>query len=271
VTSKTPDTCVALCVLVLLAAIGCAPSTPITSDGAPTDSEDTSTLGTSAVDGQIIDLSGAPVVAVFVTISDDYCVPDRSSATGSFTVEKVKDGSQRVITYGETASNGWFASVVLPIDIAGDTTLVDPVQVPRLDERHPIDLATNEQQVIVSGDGLRLFVEPGTLTLAPFFEDEILVARVPIAAVPPFVPPGVELLDLHVLHPIRSTFEPPAAIQFPPNPELTPGTPVIFHSLDYDTGLLAPVATGIVNAEGAPVTNPGEGIPELTWIGVSLE
>jgi hypothetical protein len=257
--------------VVVLAAIGCAPSTPITAEGAPTDAEDTNELGTSTVEGQIIDLSGAPAVELFVTISDEYCVPDRTSASGLFTVEKVKDGSQRLITYGETASNGWFASVVLPVDVAGSTTLEEPIQLPRLDERYPIDLAANEQQVIVSGDGLRLVVEPGTLTLAPFFENEILVARVPVTAAPPFVPPGVELLDLHVLHPIRSTFEPPAAIQLPPNPELTPGTPVVFHSLDYDTGLLTPVANGIVNAEGAPVTNPGEGIPELTWIGVSLE
>jgi hypothetical protein len=97
------------------------------------------------------------------------------------------------------------------------------------------------------------------------------VARVPVAMAPSFVPEGVELLDLHVLHPIRSRFEPPAAIEFPPNPELAPGTAVIFHGLDYDTGLLTPVASGTVNADGAPVTDPGQGIPELTWIGVSLK
>lgn len=256
--------------VVLLVAIGCAPNTSSTSEGAPA-SEDTNALGTATVDGQILDLSGAPAVELFVTISDEYCVPDRTSASGAFSVERVKEGSQRLITYGETASNGWFASVVLPIDVAGDNTVVDPVHVPRLDERYSIDPLAQNQQVITSGAGLRLVIEPGTLTLAPFFEPEILVARVPVAAAPPFVPAGVELLDLHVLHPIRSRFEPPAAIQFPPNAELAPGTAITFHALDYDTGLLTPVASGTVNAEGAPATNPGEGIPELTWIGISLE
>ena len=55
-----------------------------------------------------------------------------------------------------------------------------------------------------------------------------------------------------------------------PDPELTPGASATFYSLDYDTGTLTPVAEGTVNAEGAPITNPGQGIPELTWIGVAI-
>lgn len=258
---------------VLALLLGCLPSTssPSGATDSATGSDDPTELGTRAVTGEVIDLSGAPVVDVVVTVSDEVCVPDRSSTNGSFTIEKVKDGPQRVIVYGETAPDGPFASVVVPIDVAGDTTLADPIRVPHLDERHPIDPLAQAQQVINSDDGLRLVIEPGTLTLAPFFAPEILVARVPVAMAPPFIPDGVELLDLHVLHPIRSHFEPPAAIQFPPNPELSPGTAVIFHSLDYDTGLLTPVANGTVNADGVPVTDPGQGIPDLTWIGVSLK
>jgi hypothetical protein len=258
---------------VLAVLFGCLPSTssPSGATDSATGSDDPTELGNRAVAGEVIDLSGAPVVDVVVTVSDEVCVPDRSSASGSFTIEKVKDGPQRVIVYGETAPAGPFASVVMPIDVAGDTTLPDPIRVPHLDERHPIDPLAQAQQVINSGDGLRLVIEPGTLTLAPFFAPEILVARVPVAMAPPFIPDGVELLDLHVLHPIRSRFEPPAAIEFPPNPELAPGTAVIFHGLDYDTGLLTPVASGTVNADGVPVTDPGQGIPELTWIGVSLK
>jgi hypothetical protein len=253
--------------------LGCVPSTGSSSSATQTatTADEPTELGTRTVMGEVIDLSGAPVVYVVVTVSDEVCVPDRSSASGSFTIERVKDGSQRLIVYGETASDGPFASVVVPIDVVGDTTRADPIRVPHLDERHPIDPLAQVPQVITSGDGLRLVIEPGTLTLAPFFEPEILVARVPVTAAPSFVPEDVELLDLHVLHPIRSRLEPPAAIEFPPNPALAPGTAVTFHALDYDTGLLTPVASGTVNTDGAPVTDPGEGIPELTWIGVSLE
>lgn len=264
-------------VLIVAAVSACAPgvnapgTTGDASGPSSTDTNSTEELGTSVVRGRVADLSGQAIIDMFVTVSDDYCVPDRTSTTGAFVVERVQDGSQRLITYGETASNGTFASVVLPILVEGDTTVANTVSVPRLDETHPVDLESTEVQTITSSDGLELELQPGSLTFAPFFEAEILVARVPVSDAPAFVPQEVELHDLFVLHPIRSTFDPPAPLRFPPDPELTPGTSVSFYSLDYDTGLLTPVATGVVNDEHAPVTSPGQGLPELTWVAVAID
>ena len=97
------------------------------------------------------------------------------------------------------------------------------------------------------------------------------MARVPVDLAPPVAPEDVELLDLFVLHPILSPLDPPAPISFPEDTELAPGTRVVFHALDYELGRLVPVATGEVGEDGRPASDDGQGIPELTWIGMSLQ
>lgn len=235
-----------------------------------TESRETGVLGSSVVSGRVTSLEGVPVTDLFVSVSDEYCVPGRTSHSGEFLVEQVNDGPQRLITYGETATNGDYASVVFPVVVGGDTALAETLLVPSLTEKHPINLDSSQLQTVVSTEGLELDIEPGALTLAPFFEPEVLVARVLVEDAPPFVPEGVDLVDLHVLHPIRSTFEPPARLRLPANPALPPGSSVKFHSLDYDTGQLVEVASGTVGDDGIAATDEGQGIPELTWIGVSL-
>ena len=91
-----------------------------------------------------------------------------------------------------------------------------------------------------------------------------------MAQAPAFVPDGVALVDLFVLHPILSTIDPPASVTFPADTGLAPGTSVVFHSLDYDTGQLVAVATGVVDADGRPASAEGLGLAELTWVGLSV-
>ena len=74
-------------------------------------------------------------------------------------------------------------------------------------------------------------------------------------------------VDLFVLHPILSTIDPPATARFPAG-ALPPGTPVTFHALDYESGLLVEVGAGTVDSTGRPQIETG-GIPELTWVGVT--
>jgi hypothetical protein len=224
-----------------------------------------------SVVGQVVDLERNPVVDLFVTVSTEFCIPDRTDGEGGFEVGSVTDGPKRLITYGETASNGLFASVVFDFDAAGEVRLADPVVVPALVERYPVDPDSLEEQSIESEDGLELKMAPGALELAPFAPDEVQIARVPIEDAPPFVPDGVTLADLFVLHPIRSTLDPPASVVFPEVSGASPGAAVVFFALDYETGQLRAVATGSVNDQNRPATHEGEGIPELTWIGIALE
>ena len=254
-------------VLALVLACTGTPHADSAANGEDTAGDSAEAAGFS-VSGQVLDLDDQPVVDVFVTVSTEYCIPDRTAEDGSFTVGDVDAGDKRLITYGETAENGLFASVVFPFEASDTVTFDDPVLAPALTETWPLDPTIDQQ--IETDDGLSLTISADSLSLAPFAPEELQVARVPVARTPPMVPEGVTLLDVFVLHPIQSTLDPPAPVAFPGNTELSEGQAVAFWSLDYDTGLMAQVATGTVDAEGRPVTADGEGLVELTWVGVAL-
>jgi len=223
------------------------------------------------VGGVISDLEGEPVIDVFVTVSTEFCIPDRTNEDGSFEVQEVVAGPKRLITYGETASSSLVASVSFAFEAQAAHVFGAPIQLPLLDETWPLDEEALDEQVITTSAGLTLTIAVGALDLAPFAPSELQVARVPLAATPDFVPEGVELVDLFVLHPILSTLDPPASIAFPNDTGLSPGTRVRFYTLDYEAGLLTTVATGLVDEQGRATTDAGQGIPELTWVGLSLE
>lgn len=258
--------------LAVLGSLGCGRGAA--AGPGPTDNASASTksepLGTSTLRGRLLDLQGRPVVGVLVTASDEFCVPGRTDGDGRFLVEGLRDGPVRLVTYGETGGGERYASVVVAVEILGDTQLGAPVRVPKLTERHPIDPSADTEQVVRASDGFELTIAPGSLSLAPFFAPEILIAAVPLDRAPTIVPAGVEIVDLHVLHPIGSTLEPPAPVRVP-GVGLADGTRITFHALDYQTGLLAPVASGSVDPGGVARTSPGQGIPELTWIAISVD
>ena len=116
-----------------------------------------------AVGGRIADLGGEPVVDVFVTVSTEFCIPDRTDDDGAVEVTKVSPGAKRLSTYGETAVDGLFASVVFAFDADETTVFADPVLAPALTEVHPVDPNAAEEQVIESIDGLSLTVPAGSL------------------------------------------------------------------------------------------------------------
>lgn len=222
------------------------------------------------VGGVITELDGEPVTDVFVTVSTEFCIPDRTDAGGAFEIREVVAGPKRLITYGETASSSLVASVSFAFEAEAAHVFRTPIQLPRLQETWPLDEEADDEQVITTDEGLTLTIPVGALKLAPFAPSELQVARVPLEAAPGFVPQGTELVDLFVLHPILSTLDPPAAVSFPSDTGLAVGTRVGFHALDYELGQLVSVAEGTVGEDGRPRTDHGQGIPELTWIGLSV-
>ena len=223
------------------------------------------------VSGRAENLEEKAPIGMLVTVSGEYCVPDDTDAAGAFFVEGVERGDKRLISYGETASNGLFASVALPISVTQDLELDFTVLSPALSERYPVDTSGQEPIKVESLDGLLLEFQADSLTIAPFMPAEIQVARIPLEKTPAFVPEGVSLDGLFVLHPIRSTFDTAATLAFPPLDNVEAGTSLVFYTLDYDTGWLKEVASGTIDTDGRPRTNPGEGIFELTWVGIALE
>jgi hypothetical protein len=223
-----------------------------------------------SVTGSITDLGGQPIIDLFVTVSTAYCIPDRTDDSGAFEVREVRTGSKRLVTYGDTASNGLVASVSFSFDADEAIDFGSPIALPRLEETWPLSEQADEEQIVTTSDGLTLTIPAGALDIAPFAPAELQVARVPVQSAPDFVPDGIDLFDLFALHPLLSTLSPPASVMFPNDTDLPPGTRVQFHALDYEAGVLTPVASGTIDESGHPTTDAGQGIPELTWVGVSL-
>jgi hypothetical protein len=240
-------------------------------DGHEPPPADTDEESAFSVSGVITDLDGGPVVDVFVTVSTEFCIPDRTDAQGAFEVQEVMAGPKRLVTYGETATSGLVASVSFGFDADTAHVFDPPIKLPRLEETWPVDEDAADAQVITTSEGLTLTIPVGALALAPFAPSELQVARVPVADAPGFVPVGIELVDLFVLHPILSTLDPPASVSFPSDNGLATGTRVRFHALDYELGQLVAVASGEVDEDGRPTTDDGQGISELTWVGLSIE
>ena len=232
---------------------------------------ETGTAPSFPVAGVITELTGAPIVDVFVTVSTEFCIPDRTGEQGGFEVQEVVAGPKRLVTYGETATTGLVASVSFSFEADAAHTFDAPIKVPRLEETWPLDEDATDEQSITTNEGLTITIPVGALQIAPFAPSELQVARVPVGDAPAFVPDGVELVDLFVLHPILSTLDPPAPVSFPSDTGLTAGTRVRFHALDYELGELVVVASGFVEESGRPRTDDGQGIPELTWVGLSVE
>jgi len=259
----------------LLAAVGCGTSMAAGEGGAGAAAGGgagaSGGAGGFTVLGSVLDLDGAPVVDMFVTVSTEFCIPDRTDAAGAFSVGQVTVGPKRFISYGETAAGGQVASLVFAFEADDGFSFPAPIRDPVFQETWPIDPQAATAELVSSGAGLELSIPAGSLELAPFAPAEVQIARVPLEQAPPMVPAGVTLIDLFALGPIRSTFDPPAAVVFPSQSALPAGTAVAFYQLDYDTGQMKPVAGGIVDVQGRPETSPGQGLGELTWVGVAAE
>lgn len=225
---------------------------------------------TFSVHGTIHDQYNQPITNLFVTASSEFCIPDQTDEQGVFEIRNVEEGEKRLIIYGDTTPDGLVASVSFTFEVENNHVFEAPIKMPRFEEIYLLNEDNSDEYTIATNDGLEIIIAPSALNLAPFSPSELQVARVPIAQSPPFIPEDVELVDLFVLHPILSTLDPPSVISFPNDTELPIDSTVKFYALDYELGKLAPVATGFVDENGHPKTNDGQGIPELTWIGLSI-
>ncbi len=167
------------------------------------------------VGGRVLDLMGQPVVDLFVTVSTEFCIPDRTDANGHFEIQRVQSGPKRLITYGETTTGTAVASVAIALEAQSAQELGQAIELPVLDESCAIELHTEMVQTIESREGLSIDIQPEALTLAPFAVARLQVARVPLAQAPAIAPASLQLVDLFVLHPILSTLNPPSPLRFP--------------------------------------------------------
>jgi len=246
---------------------GCGPSTPAASNVA--DAGDAAPETGHSARGSVVDLAGNPVVNIYVTVSTEFCVPDRTSSTGTFTVRNVAPGgAKRLILYGPTAKNGPYASLSFAFTGAdtADHEFVRPIVTPKLDAPLAYRADVVEPQKLTTSDGFSITLRAADLHIEGFGDAKLYAVPIPLDKTPPFAAVS-RLHALYVLEPLQSSIASPSAVEFPNPRGLPVGSKVDIFQLDYSKGELVVHASGHVRADGKVVSDDGSGITELTWVG----
>jgi len=224
-----------------------------------------------SVRGTVLDLGGAPVVDLYVTVSTSFCIPDRTSTSGTFDVKNVLPGAEtkRLILYGPTAYRGPYASLAFAFDgvDAGDLDFSKPIVTPHLDNPLLYDAAVGDPQRLTTADGFAITIRAADLRIEGFGDPKLFSIRIPLDKAPPFGSVLSKLHVLYVLEPLQSTLAKPAPVEFPNPNALAVGTKVDIFQLDYLKGALVVTAGGHVRGDGKVVSEDGSGVTELTWLG----
>jgi len=250
----------------VVAACGSSREPGATGDASP----NTEAPAGHVVRGSVVDLDGAPVVNIYVTVSTDFCIPDRTAPTGTFAVRDVRaGGSKRLIAYGPTASGGPYASLAFAFAGAdsGDVDFPNPIVTPRLVNPLPYDASATMPQRLATADDFAITLRAEDLRVEGFGDPKLFAIRVPIEKAPPFGDPLSRLHVLYVVEPLQSTLARPAKIEMPNPKGLAAGARVDFFKLDYLRGVLVPAAKGFVRDDGIIVSDDDSGVTELTWLG----
>jgi hypothetical protein len=257
-----------LLVVASLLSVGCGSSTPAASTVADAGDAAPAMTGHSAR-GSVVDLSGNPVVNIYVTVSTEFCIPDRTSPSGTFTVRNVAPGpGKRLILYGPTAKNGPYASLSFAFSGADDVDydFARPIVTPKLEAPLAYKSDVAEPQKLTTPDGFAITLRSADLHIEGFGDAKLYAVPVPLDKAPPFAALS-RLHVLYVLEPLQSTIASPAAVEFPNPKGLAVGAKVDILQLDYAKGELLVRGTGRVRADGKVASDDGSGITELTWVG----
>lgn len=232
------------------------------------------------VRGQVTDLEGLPRGDIPVTVCGPTCWVGRSDAAGRFSVEVgdfIPLAIYSVLAHGRPD----YATSYVPMpDTVGPgdvVTIASPMRVPRY---------TVTGEVVARGTaraGEFAVTVPADAQLEFDLEDfklgelgtRLRAAQVPLDRAPPFAAEG-GVSAVWALAPFKLVSTRPMGLRLPNATNLAAGTAVDFVIMGWD--LLPPVsnagravvaARGRVRADGAAIeTDPGEGVPVLTWVGV---
>lgn len=234
------------------------------------------------VRGQVLDTDGAPRVDIPVTVCGPVCWLGRTGGDGRFAVS-VGDFVPTAIYSVLAHARPDHATVYVPLPDAvgaGDViTLAEPMRVPRYTATG--DVVDGDAGVARAGEvALTVPADAGVeLDLEDFKLGELgrrlRVAQVPVDRAPPFAREG-RVQAVWALAPFALTSTRPLGLRLPNTLGLAPGAPVDLVMMGGDilpprsnAGRAVDAARAAVSADGAFVeTLPGEGISQLTWVGV---
>jgi hypothetical protein len=236
------------------------------------------TLCIRSVEAKVLDIDDKPVAGLTVSACGGVCVPATTAADGSVHLKAgyyfLNPGF--LLALGRSRYAGY---VTLLPPATSDVVFPSPFRIPRLPdagESFPASGAAGS----VSSAGLTLTlsaqtkVDVDSITFQTPDDQAFRAVAVPIERGPGFLDPSLGVELLYAVGPLETKLDPPAPLSLP-NAKSWPAGAVVellVHGYLKDEpgyGTMAKTATGRVSADGARiVTDDGQGITLLTWIGV---
>lgn len=234
------------------------------------------------VRGRVLDLDDAPRADIPVTVCGPTCWVGRTDANGRFAVRV--DDFIPLATYSVLAhARPDHATVYVPMPAsvgAGDHVTLDaPIRVPRYAIAG--DSFDGDAGVVRAGEvsvtvpvGARIELDLEDYKLGALGR-RLRAAQVPLDRAPPFAREG-RALGVWALAPFNLQSSRPFGLRIPNTLGLAPRAPVELFVMGWDllpprsnAGHAVDAARATVTADGRAIeTDPGEGVPVLTWVGV---
>jgi hypothetical protein len=217
--------------------------------------------------GRLIDAAEQPVPDVQVLACQaTSCAYAQSGPDGAFEFEIEPPAEIAVKTHAALAGTPRMAAALEPVELLDDA-LVDlgTVYVPELPAGSIVELAGDDPQTLLVGDGLELTLRSADITppVGHFLHD-VAARRLPPQHVPPYAELGAEtVLAVYALHPFAATSSSPIQVRAPI--ELPDGAAVSFRTISSLDGRFSDPILGHA-LDGHVTTDPGAGIRLLTYL-----
>lgn len=225
--------------------------------------------------GRVLDIHNQPTRSRFFSVCGNLCVKGELANDGSFLYDKQFCflGARPAFFFhgGDNESDlslDFTHEGAADVDVRLEKTLyVLPVS-----EMRKLTLDPRIDQSLADGAGFEL--KFAARTVEPGLAAWIAVGAVPRDKYPPIA--DVETLTaLYALRPAEPVFAAPASVTFPNSQNLPPGTAVDILAIGTTAWALGPhpgalgrAAGGRVTGDGAAVvSNPGEGLMGVAWVG----
>lgn len=236
------------------------------------------TVCVRSVEAKVVDTDDKPIEGLTVSACGGVCVPATTAADGSVHLKAgyyfLDPGF--ILALGRSRYAGY---VTLLPPATSDVVFPTPFRIPQLPDAGESFPASGAAGSVTSA-GLTLTVsaqtkiDVDTITFEAPDDQAFRAVAVPLERGPAFLDASLGVELLYGVGPLETTFDPPAPLSLPNTKSWPAGAAVelLVHGYlknDPGYGTMAKTATARVSADGARiVTDDGQGIPLLTWIGV---
>ncbi len=253
----------------------------------PPDERPAGSVCVMTVTGKVVDPAGAPVAGKLVSVCGSICFFGETKADGTFSADVgsyIKVANFAASVHGRPTHASLYEK--LPVSGMGDIALPATMILPTVPATGT--LIPNEKRIVTaagpithgdltltfqSGTEMELDLEDVELTMAGKGGDHLRAVKVEEKDYPAFVK-GANVKLLYAATPFDAKFNKKVAVTINATGGLAEGTAVELIGLGneflkepFTAGVVEVVATGKVTG-GKIVTDAGQGLSTLTWVGV---